>query len=85
MNLVNIGNNQFEDIPQCLFHLRNLETLLCYNNRLKFINLGLLCKYKNKNPIEISYTFFFQDYCENIKVLNLNNNQIAQLPPEIGR
>ena len=43
---MNIGNNQFEDVPECLFHLANLETLLCYNNRLKSIHLGLFCKYK---------------------------------------
>lgn len=41
---LNIGNNLFEDLPECLFNLKNLQTLLVYQNKLKYLNLGVCCK-----------------------------------------
>jgi Leucine-rich repeat (LRR) protein len=48
--ILNIGNNQFEDIPSCLFQLKNMEQFLAYQNQLKSIHPGI-CYYLRKLTI----------------------------------
>ena len=83
---LNLGNNQFEDIPEVLGECIGLLKLQIFGNRISKLEPATLGIWKifyifhnkwNKNA--------FTGSLRNVTVLNLNNNQLKEIPPEICR
>nr|XP_018667143.1 leucine-rich repeat-containing protein 69 isoform X3 [Ciona intestinalis] len=67
LEVLNLGNNDFEDIPVVLQHLKKLLKLHLFGNALKNLNSNVLGS------------------MQQLTFLNLNNNLLTELPPEISR
>lgn len=92
LNLLNISNNQFLDIPSFLDHAENLTSLYASGNKLKFVpNL------KNKEYLSIldlsnNNITFISDQDKNavvfgdrMKSINLSKNQLTMIPESFGQ
>ncbi|KAJ6663943.1 hypothetical protein lerEdw1_008897 [Lerista edwardsae] len=73
LTVINLGNNVFEEVPEQLKYLQSLKKLYLFGNQVAKIS-----------P-EIFEVHFFVDGLQNLVLLNLNNNQLSFLPPEIRR
>ncbi|KAL8582390.1 Leucine-rich repeat-containing protein 69 [Nucella lapillus] len=67
LQVLNLGNNELEEFPQLLQHLHNLEKVHLFCNKITEI------------PPQCLTGFGFK----NLTFLNLNNNRLQFLPPEI--
>ncbi|XP_063822497.1 leucine-rich repeat-containing protein 40-like isoform X2 [Ostrinia nubilalis] len=63
-----ISNNKFGKIPRCVYELENLEILLAAENQIEEINVSSDALAKLKK----------------LAVLDLSNNSIFTVPPELG-
>ncbi|KAJ8721607.1 hypothetical protein PYW07_002382 [Mythimna separata] len=63
-----ISNNKFTKIPRCVYDLENLEILLAAENKIEEINVSSDALAKMKK----------------LAVLDLSNNNISTVPPELG-
>ncbi|KAL0880814.1 hypothetical protein ABMA27_001999 [Loxostege sticticalis] len=63
-----ISNNKFSKIPRCVYELENLEILLAAENQIEEINVSSDALAKLKK----------------LAVLDLTNNSIFTVPPELG-
>lgn len=68
LKISNKSNNfyRFEELPECIFELSNLEILTANDNKMSSINANALCKLKS------------------LVNLDLSNNNIGYVPPELG-
>ncbi|CAF0893967.1 unnamed protein product [Adineta ricciae] len=67
IEVCNLSNNHFEDLPLILGSLPRLTKLLAFNNHLGNLSSSLVFS-----------------KLSNLRILNLNNNSITQLPADIG-
>ncbi|BFG05634.1 leucine-rich repeat-containing protein 40 [Drosophila madeirensis] len=65
---LDISFNRFERLPRCIFDLQNLELLLAHDNHIE--------------DIDASETGL--GALKNLRVLDLSNNDIRQVPPILG-
>ncbi|CAH0407021.1 unnamed protein product [Chilo suppressalis] len=64
-----ISNNKFTKIPRCVYELENLEILLAAENQIEEINVSSDALARLRR----------------LAVLDLSNNNIATVPPELGK
>lgn len=62
-----ISENRFTALPEVLYSIASLETILAGNNQITAINVDGFMKMKS------------------LTCLDLHNNDIQQVPPQIGR
>ncbi|XP_070605315.1 leucine-rich repeat-containing protein 69 [Erythrolamprus reginae] len=67
LKVLNLGNNNFEEVPEQLKYLKSLQKLYLFGNKIT----------------KMSPLIF--DELKNLELLNLNKNQLSNLPPEICR
>lgn len=66
LQVINLSFNRFKILPEVLYHIPTLETILISNNQV-----GSVDPQKMKTM-------------ENLTTLDLQNNDLLQIPPELG-
>ena len=56
LEILNLGNNRFETVPEVLANIPNLQKLHLFNNSLKELNPQILCEYfPNQRVVKCFY------------------------------
>ncbi|CAF1202711.1 unnamed protein product [Rotaria sp. Silwood1] len=90
VEICNLGNNHFEDLPIVLGFLPNLTKLLLFNNHLGNLSSSLsFSKLNNLRILNLNNNSITQlptdiGILVNLEILSIEHNQLIELPREIG-